>query len=100
MGPANSEFMLLVCATSLCASTESIGSTLGSVICPNKLLTPHAPASEQRVPGQILQEGTGYKELIIGPNWEWIETYVNLEFHAVISGERYRPYETASGMVL
>jgi hypothetical protein len=50
--------------------------------------------------GTVLQQGVGFKEIVIGPNWQWINTYINLSIDAVVSAEPNRPYEVASGLVL
>lgn len=56
-------------------------------------------ASQDLMPGHIIQEGAGYKEIIIGAGWQWIDTYVNLNINAVVWGQKARTYEVASGFV-
>jgi hypothetical protein len=51
-------------------------------------------------PGATIQSGVGYREMVIGKRWDEVVTYVNVNIHAVVAGEKGRTFEIASGIVL
>jgi hypothetical protein len=66
----------------------------------HEIIFSHGGANPSRQPiGTILHEGPGYKEIVIGPNWQWINTYINLSIMAVVGGEPGWPFEIATGFV-
>lgn len=56
--------------------------------------------SKQNEVGRIIQEGMGFKEMVVDGEWHWVATYINLNIAARIGAPPGRRFEIASGFVL